>query len=245
MKKPSTRLLEGAWLSCGALVVRIGFGLFLTPYMLSAPFHESRARITRASIYGGLFGAFGILILGRFFIERWIGANYLCAYWPLAIVIVSQGLYRGASEVNMRLLQGLARHEPLALGALLHGVFNVLLSVVLVKAGWGLMGVAIGTALPGLVIYYFWIPNVVCAMIGEKPLTYWKRQLSSTLIAIGGLILPGYWCLRFCQPTYWSIALCGGISFFFYAFWIMTFGMKREECDLVRRTIKKRLHLSD
>lgn len=212
---------------------------------LSAPFHESRALITRASTYGGLFGAFGILILGRFFIERWIGAEYLCAYWPLAIVVASQGLYRGASEVNMRLLQGLARHEPLALGALLHGVFNVLLSVVLVKAGWGLKGVAIGTALPGLAIYYFWLPNVVCAVIGEELHTYWKRQLSSTLIAIGGLILPGYWCLRFCQPTYWSIALFGGISFFFYAFWIMALGMKRGERDLVRRAIQKRLHWSD
>lgn len=210
---------------------------------LSESFHESRALITRASTYGGIFGAFSILILGRFFIERWIGTEYLDEYWPLAIVVASQGLYRGASEVNMRLLQGLARHESLALGALLHGVFNVLLSVVLVKAGWGLHGIAIGTAFPGLIIYYLWLPNVVCLMIGENRFEYWKRQISSTLIAVGGLILPGYWCLRFCQPTYWSIVLCGALSFFFYALWVMALGMSQGERDRARAALKKRLHL--
>ena len=83
MKKPSTRLLEGAWLSCGALVVRIGFGLFLTPYMLSALGDQSYGVFALASLFAGWCGLldFGLTTTTSRFVTRcytrqdWRGMN--------------------------------------------------------------------------------------------------------------------------------------------------------------------------
>ncbi|MBP5621714.1 MAG: oligosaccharide flippase family protein, partial [Thermoguttaceae bacterium] len=105
---------------------------------LSDAFYASRSAITRASIYGSVFMAFGLLTFGRPFIERWIGAEYLDAFPALALCAVAAGLYRGSAETNARLLQGVARHQILAVGAILHGLLNVALSVLFVWRGLGL-----------------------------------------------------------------------------------------------------------
>ncbi|MBQ9875360.1 MAG: oligosaccharide flippase family protein [Thermoguttaceae bacterium] len=174
---------------------------------LSDAFYASRDAIARASILVSLFGGFGLVALGAPFIERWIGAEYLTAFPALALWGVAAGIYRGSAETNARLLQGLARHRVLALGAILHGVANVVLSVVFVKAGLGLFGIALGTVLPGLAIHYVWLPNVVCRLVGERRRDYWRRQMKTTLVGALGLVAPGLLVWRLAAPEYWRLVL--------------------------------------
>lgn len=196
---------------------------------LSDAFYESRSAITRASIYGSVFMAFGLLMFGRPFIERWIGAEYLDAFPALALCGVAAGLYRGSAETNARLLQGVARHRVLAVGAMLHGLLNVALSVLFVRLGLGLLGVALGTVLPGLAIHYFWIPNATCRLIGEKKRVYWARQIKTTVVAVAATILPGWIVLRFAAPEYWRLAILAVVSFCLYVATVYAFGLTRDE----------------
>lgn len=176
---------------------------------LSAEFFASRAAIHRASIYWTLFLAGGVLAFGRAFVERWIGAAYLDVFPALALCVAATALYRGSSETNARALQGVARHRVLAVGAILHGVANVVLSVVFIGCGFGLYGVALGTVLPGVAIHFGWLPNATCRLLGERRRTYWARYLKTTALGVAALAGPFAVASSCVKPDYCSICAWG------------------------------------
>ncbi len=176
---------------------------------LSAEFFASRAAIHRASIGWTLFLAGGVLALGGAFVERWIGAAYLDVFSALALCVVATALYRGSSETNARALQGVARHRVLAVGAILHGAANVVLSVVFIYCGLGLYGVALGTVLPGVAIHFGWLPNATCRLLGERRRTYWARYLKTTALGVAALAGPFAVVWSCVKPNYYSICAWG------------------------------------
>ncbi len=179
---------------------------------LSAEFFASRAAIHRASIYWTLFLAGGVLAFGRAFVERWIGAAYLDVFPALALCVAATALYRGSSETNARALQGVARHRVLAVGAILHGAANVVLSVVFIYCGFGLYGVALGTVLPGVAIHFGWLPNATCRLLGERRRTYWARYVKATALGVAALAGPFAVVLYCVNPNYYSICSWGVFS---------------------------------
>ena len=176
---------------------------------LSAEFFASRAAIHRASICWTLFLAGGVLAFGRAFVERWIGATYLDVFPALVLCVVATALYRGSSETNARALQGVARHRVLAVGSILHGAANVLLSVLFIRCGLGVYGVALGTVLPGVAIHFGWLPNATCRLLGERRRTYWARYLKTTALGLAALALPFATVWRCVKPDYCSICAWG------------------------------------
>lgn len=174
---------------------------------LSDEFFASRAAIHRASIYWTLFLSGGVLAFGRAFVERWIGAEYLDVFPTLALCVGATALYRGSSETNAQALQGVARHRVLAVGAILHGVANVVLGVVFILSGLGTFGVALGTVLPGAAIRFVWLPNATCRLLGERRRTYWGRCAKATALGIAALAVPFATVSCCVKPDYCSI--CG------------------------------------
>lgn len=195
----------------------------------SDAFYESRDRILRVSVYASIFMAFGLIFWGRAFITRWVGIDYLDAFPALVVYTIAIGCYRGSAETNTRLLQGLARHQILGIAALLHGFLNIILSVILLKMGFGLIGVAFGSVFPGLLIYYCWIPNVVCRLVGESRVLYWIRQIKTTLIAILSLIIPYFLTIFFVEPSYVNIFILAVLSAVLYSVTLYWFGCDRKE----------------
>ena len=175
--------------------------------LLGKEFWAARAAIHRASISWTLFLAGGVLAFSRAFVERWIGAAYLDVWPALALCVAATALYRGSSETNARALQGVARHRVLAVGAMLHGVANVVLTAVFIYCGLGLYGVALGAVLPGVAIHFVWTPNATCRLLGERRRTYWARYVKATALSVAALAVPfaTVWCCV--KPNYLSI--CG------------------------------------
>ncbi|MDO5309030.1 MAG: hypothetical protein Q4G03_06000 [Planctomycetia bacterium] len=207
----------------------------------SAEFYAFRSAVQRASIYGACFLAFGILFFSRAFVTRWVGAEYLVAFPALATEAIAYFLYRGASETNARLLQGIARHQVLAYAAITHGVVNIVLSVLFLKLGLGLWGIALGTVIPGFIIYYLVTPNFVCRYIGESPLKYWRLQIKTTAIACLSLIVPGMLTLRFARPTYLNLTLLAFTCAAFYCLGVFTLGLTNTERRIVIRKVLERI----
>ncbi len=201
----------------------------------------SRATILRASVYISIFMAFGVVAFGRAFIERWIGEEYLDAFPALATYMIAAGIYRGSAETNTKLLQGLARHHILAVAAILHGVLNILLSVFFIRIGLGLWGVALGSVIPGFMIYYCWIPNVVCRIIGERNKTYWLRQIHTTVIALTALLVPGWLATRFSAPAYWNLVLLASASGLIYILTLYVIGLTSRERETIADFLRKKL----
>lgn len=205
----------------------------------SDDFYFSRSTILRASVYFSLFMAFGVLALGRPFVERWIGEDYLDAFPALATYMIALGIYRGSAEANTRLLQGLARHQILAVAAILHGVLNILLSILFIRMELGLWGVALGAIIPGLAIYFCWIPNVVCKIVSEARALYWTRQLKTTSIAVLALAIPSWLVWRFAVPAYWVLFLLAFVSGILYVLTIYVVGLTSRERMNLKLFIRK------
>jgi O-antigen/teichoic acid export membrane protein len=114
-----------------------------------------------------------LIILGKSVIEAWVGARYISSYSVLLILLIPSTLYF-AQATSVRVLYGMSLHRSLAVVALLEGVANVVLSIALVRP-LGIVGDAIGTAIPLLGTAVFFLPRHLCRVL-EIPLGKFLRE---------------------------------------------------------------------
>jgi len=108
-----------------------------------------------------------LVVMGKSVIEAWMGPRYLSSYIILLILLIPSTLYTAQTTSN-RILFGMSQHRSLAIIVLIEGVANVILSVALVRP-WGIVGDAIGTAIPLLCTAIFFLPRHMCRRL-EVPL---------------------------------------------------------------------------
>ena len=106
-----------------------------------------------------------LVVMGKSVIEAWMGARYVStSYIVLLIVLIPSTFYQAQSTSN-RILFGMSLHRSLAYVVLMEGVANVILSIVLVRP-LGIVGDAIGTAIPLLCTSLFFLPRHMCRQLG-------------------------------------------------------------------------------
>lgn len=125
-----------------------------------------------------------LLVLGKPIIEAWVGARYVSSYSVLAALIVPRAIYV-AQSTSTRILLGIGRHRMLAFVLLLEGGVNVILSMMLVRR-FGIVGVAVGTAIPLTCTGLFFLPRHICRQL-QIPLAAFLRQ---TYLLPLGLCIP-------------------------------------------------------
>ena len=103
------------------------------------------------------------VVMGKSVIEAWVGPRYLSSYVILLIVLIPTTFYEAQSTSN-RLLFGMSLHRSLAYVVLLEGIANVILSIVLVRP-LGIVGDALGTAIPLLCTALFFLPRHMCRQL--------------------------------------------------------------------------------
>lgn len=104
-----------------------------------------------------------LIVLGKPIIEVWVGAKYLSSYAILLLLIVPKTLYL-AQAASTKILLGMSRHRTLALVFLLEGCANLTLSILLLRH-FGILGVALGTAIPLVCTSLFFLPRHVCRLL--------------------------------------------------------------------------------
>ncbi len=103
------------------------------------------------------------VVMGKSLIESWVGPRYLSSYVILLIVLIPTTFYEAQSTSN-RLLFGMSLHRSLAYVVLIEGIANVILSIVLVQP-LGIVGDALGTAIPLLCTALFFLPRHMCRQL--------------------------------------------------------------------------------
>jgi len=101
-----------------------------------------------------------LVVMGKSVIEAWVGPRYVSSYLVLLILLIPSALYNAQATSN-RILFGMSLHKALAYVVLIEGISNLILSVVLVQR-WGIVGDAIGTAIPLLCTSLFFLPRHLC-----------------------------------------------------------------------------------
>jgi len=149
---------------------------------MSSQFHATGnyERLRQIFIVGNRACAFvmfpicvSLIVMGKSTIEAWMGARYVSSYIVLLILIIPFALYTAQTTSN-RILFGISQHRTLAMIVLLEGVANVILSVILVRR-YGVIGDAIGTAIPLLCTAILFLPRHMCRRVGV-PLWTFLRQ---------------------------------------------------------------------
>lgn len=104
-----------------------------------------------------------LVVMGKSVIEVWVGPRYISSYIILLILLIPSALYAAQSTSN-RLLFGMSLHKTLAYVVLMEGIANIILSVALVRP-LGIVGDAIGTAIPMLCTALFFLPRHMCRQL--------------------------------------------------------------------------------
>ena len=137
----------------------------------------------RVSLVVSSFIGANLIILGRFFIQNWMGPAYAASYGVLAIL--AAGLLIALSQsIGIGVLLSLNQHKLFAITNGVEAVANLLLTLLLVKP-LGILGVALGTAIPMTIVKLAVQPLVICRQLGLAFSCY-SRQL---LLPMGVLAL--------------------------------------------------------
>jgi O-antigen/teichoic acid export membrane protein len=89
-------------------------------------------------------------------------------------------------------LYGMSRHRIIALLRLGEAVANLVLSIVLVQT-LGLVGVALGTAIPSAIMVVIVLPMIAGKVVGATLPRFYSQAYIRPLLAIAPFVAAAYW----------------------------------------------------
>ena len=131
-----------------------------------------------------------LICFGKQIIVLWVGKEFISAV-PILIILASSYTIALAQSTGIGLMYALKKHHYFAGASLIEGIANVALSIYLAPR-YGIIGVAIGTAVPMLLIKIFLQPIYVSKIIGIPLMSYWKELLPAFIVAFVVVIAVRY-----------------------------------------------------
>jgi O-antigen/teichoic acid export membrane protein len=138
-------------------------------------------------------------LLGDVFIGLWMGAEFAEPSGQVLAILAISSVLSAPQYVFSSVLYGMSRHRVIAILRIVEATANLALSIVLVQT-IGLAGVALGTAIPSLLIVMFVLPPVACRIVGIGLPEYYAKVYLRPALAITPLVLAAVW-LRGALPA--------------------------------------------
>jgi O-antigen/teichoic acid export membrane protein len=124
-----------------------------------------------------------LVLFGRPFIFLWVGKDFAAAVPVLTILTVAYA-FALSQTPGISLMYALNKHQYYAVATMLEAIANVLLSIFLARR-YGMVGVALGTAIPMIVVKVFIQPVYVSYLIGFGIGAYGKAVAPAFFISAG------------------------------------------------------------
>ncbi|HEY6769028.1 MAG TPA: polysaccharide biosynthesis C-terminal domain-containing protein [Candidatus Sulfotelmatobacter sp.] len=148
-----------------------------------------------------------LIILGKSVITAWVGPRYVAASYPVMLALLIPSTFALAQAASPRILYGMARHKPLAWVTGMEGIANLILSIVLIRP-FGIVGDALGTAIPLTCTTLFFMPRHLCRILNVRMRTFLRETYSLPLLicfpTVIALLLVRRW---FFARTYAQVLL--------------------------------------
>jgi len=148
-----------------------------------------------------------LVILGRQVITAWVGPSYVTASYPVMLTLLVPFTIVLAQAASTRILYGMAQHKTLAWISSLEAVANVLLSVILIRP-LGILGDALGTAIPLALTGLYFMPRHLCRLLGVRLGTFLRESYTLPILLVMPtvvvLLLERRW---FFAHTYWQVGI--------------------------------------
>ncbi len=115
-----------------------------------------------------------LLILGKSVIEVWMGKKYVATSYPVLVIMILCSTLWWAQGASGRILFGMSKHGTWAIVTMVEGISNLILSIILVRP-YGIIGDALGTAIPLTCSVVFFMPRHLCKKL-DVPITTYLRE---------------------------------------------------------------------
>ena len=178
-------------------------------------------RIALVLVTGATIGVIGF---GRPLLIRWMGPAFEAGAVPLYVLALAGVVLVGQGPLG-NILLGTGRHRLVAWVSLGEALANLALSVVLVRR-FGLLGVAIGTAVPIAIANLGILLPAACRQV-QVPLTTFLRQVLPAPLAGAVPAIAACEALRFFYPPTSLVAILseGGVVSLVYLAAVCLFGL--------------------
>ncbi len=192
--------------------------------------------ITKLSSYLSIFIGGTLIIFGQPFIERWVGKEYLSSY-PVLVVLLIPSIIASMQSPSVQLLYGISKHNFYAVSNTIEGVANFILSIILVKK-LGIIGVAIGTAIPMIVVKLFIQPVYTCRLIKLSVYKYYFELIMPIILKSCGILLTFWFVFKsFIMPNYLHLLIFATCEFILFTTIVYLTGLNNIERGYFRKAI--------
>jgi len=141
---------------------------------------------TRASFATAVFMATIFLVYGGQIIHVWVGKGFEQGAIVLAILTVPM-VTSSSQMTTLVVVQGMAKHKTLSLIYLTEALANLILSLILVRP-YGMIGVALGTALTSTFSSLIAQPIYVCRVLSLGLGDYYRKAFLPVLLGTAPLV---------------------------------------------------------
>lgn len=148
-----------------------------------------------------------LVLFGQPFVFLWVGKEFIATVPVLSILAVSYA-FALSQTPGISLMYALNKHRYYAAATMMEAIANVFLSILLARQ-YGIIGVALGTAIPMLVVKFFIQPVYVSRLAGLRLSDYCKAVAPAFIVSTG--ILAWHW---FLDQTF-GLNVTGASSFLF------------------------------
>lgn len=213
-----------------------------TKYYAENNYEEIRNKLlffTKINTILSVFGGGIIIIVGKPFIIRWMGEKYLDAY-PVLVVLMIALIFEVINNPSNNVLYAISKHRYLATVNMIEGIANAALSITLIHY-YGLIGVALGTAVPLIISRVFVLPLYVSKCIGLPVKHYYSNVLTTILFTVGYLGL--FYALTrnlLIVPNYSNIIVVSVSALPIYLISILFISFNQSERVLIRAMLPNR-----
>lgn len=175
---------------------------------MSSQVHASNdmARLKKIVLAGNRACSFIILpiaailvIDGKSVIETWVGAKYIAQSYPVMVILLFAHCLMLSQAACNRVLFGMAKHKALAIATLVEGTANLALSIALVRP-YGIVGDALGTAIPLTCTILFFVPHYVRRLLNISLGTYLREIYTLPLLLCAPLVGVLLWMRHWFVP---------------------------------------------
>jgi O-antigen/teichoic acid export membrane protein len=118
-----------------------------------------------------------LLILGKSVIEVWVGKKYVATSYPVLVIMILCCTLWWAQGASGRILFGMSKHGTWAVVTMVEGISNLILSIILVRP-YGIVGDALGTAIPLTCSMLFFMPQHLCKKLDVRLRTFVRESYS-------------------------------------------------------------------
>ncbi|MET0067933.1 MAG: MATE family efflux transporter [Candidatus Thiodiazotropha sp.] len=156
---------------------------------------EDNTRIQKTMVGGSkltLFISFPValvfIVLGGEFIRLWMGEEFQeLSGQVLAILALSQ-IFSAPHQTLSSVLYGLDKHKMLAYFRIAEAVSNLILSIILLQY-MGIVGVALGTAIPHILLTAVILPIYTTRIVGMNLYAYYRDAYLRPIFAAGPFLV--------------------------------------------------------